>query len=73
MELHVYGDIFSCEKAVKGADYILLDGGKSGAFYGIRDFSGYKLVGGEWSAPEPTENEHMQAQIDALTIAILEG
>ena len=35
-------------------------------FGGISDFSGYELVDGEYSSPEPTQLEKMQAQIDML-------
>lgn len=73
MKVYAHNETYECKKATKGPDYIILDDGMGAAFYGISDFNGYVLEGGEWSEPEDTETKRMQAQIDALTIALLEG
>ena len=57
-----------CTKVVKGEDFIDVYDGDNviWQFGGISDFSGYELVDGEYSSPEPTQLEKMQAQIDML-------
>ena len=50
--------IYEADKAIKGPDYVhLLDtsGNITASFEGISDFSGYELLEGEWSEPEPTK------------------
>ena len=58
----------ACTKVVKGEDFIDVYDGDNviWQFGGISDFSGYELVDGEYSSPEPTQLEKMQAQIDML-------
>lgn len=66
------GDMeIDCTKAVKGVDYIRIYDGNAevASFKGITDFSGYALLGGDWSAPAPTPEERiaeLEATIDAL-------
>lgn len=57
-----------CTKAVKGADYLHVYDGDNliWSFEGVNGWDGYVLEGGEFSDPEPTELEKMQAQIDML-------
>lgn len=54
MKVYAHNETYECKKATKGPDYIILDDGMGAAFYGISDFSGYVLEGGEWSEPEET-------------------
>ena len=69
MELMAYGEKIECNKAVKGPDYIILDDGMGASFYGIRDFSGYSLEGGEWSEPYD-EKADMAAALDLLGVTV---
>ena len=69
----VYGEAIPCSKAVKGPDYIRLYDGENPIilFSGIRDFSGFTIEGGDWSAPEtPSGSDDIW---DALAEAITEG
>lgn len=53
------GEIYSCEVALKGADYIrLLDenGCMVAAFEGISDFSGFAISGGSWTSPTDADS-----------------
>ena len=63
-----------CTKVVKGEDFIDVYDGDNviWQFGGISDFSGYELVDGEYSSPEPTQLEKMQAQIDMLMQIVAE-
>ena len=50
--------IYEADKAIKGPDYVHLvdaSGNITASFEGISDFSGYELLEGEWSEPEPTK------------------
>lgn len=68
-------EIIECTKVVKGADYIdVYDGDMIiSQFGGINDFSGYVLEDGEFSEPEPTKEEILEAKIDALTKLLQDG
>jgi len=66
MILIAHGEQFECTKAVKGEDYIILDDGMNASFYGIRDFSGFSLSGGEWSEPEPDYKAYYDAMTEVL-------
>lgn len=70
MQVIVNGTAYTCDKAIKGADYIRLvrNGCEAELFAGISDFSGYVMDGGTWEEPEPTTND----QIDANAAAIAE-
>lgn len=64
--------IYDCLKAVKKSDSIELYESDlfnpSISFFGISDFSAFELLEGEWSYPEPTREELLQAQIDYLSM-----
>ena len=50
------GDSYTCDKALKGTDYIHLldsDGCMIVAFDGVQDFSGFSISGGSWTTPTP--------------------
>lgn len=72
MILH-FGEDYECDKVIKGADYIHVykDGSRIMAFEGISDFADYSLEGGDYSAPEVTEQERLRADVDFLLM--LEG
>lgn len=69
---------YECAKAVKGADYIHLfdaNGNCIASFDGISDFSLFTIDGGEWTTPEPTQEERiaeLEAQNRMLTTCLLE-
>ena len=53
------GETYSCEVALKGADFIhLLDenGCMVAAFDGISDFSGFAISGGSWTSPTDADS-----------------
>ena len=70
--------IYECSKAVKGSDYIRLfdaNGNCIASFEGISDFSLFTIDGGEWSTPEPTQEERiaeLEAQNEMLMSCLLE-
>jgi hypothetical protein len=59
MKIKINGEIYECEKAVKGKDFVKLydvDGNAIAEFRGIKDFAGYEVINGAWSeAPKTTE------------------
>ena len=60
MIIKIYGTDYTCEKAVKGTDFVhLYDSSENliGSFSGISDFSGYVLKDGEWTEPELSSEE----------------
>lgn len=60
MTIKIYGTDYTCEKAVKGIDFVhLYDSSENliGSFSGISDFSGYVLKDGDWTEPEPLTEE----------------
>ena len=60
MIIKIYGTDYTCEKAVKGTDFVnLYDSSDNliGSFSGISDFSGYVLKDGEWTEPELSTEE----------------
>lgn len=66
MKVRIYGEEITCDKAVKGPDYVKLytNGYESHAFLGISSFDGYETIEGEWSNPEPTPQEITQANVE---------
>lgn len=64
MKFTAYGELIECEKAIKGANYIHVynNGVCDMAFDGISNFDGYELIDGEWSMPEATDFERVEAQ-----------
>ena len=72
MKIKCFNDIIECEKAVKGKDYINIYIGQvdypSCSYSGISDFSTYEIIEGEWSYPELTKEELLQAQIDYISM-----
>ena len=66
MIVTVYGDPYECAKAIRGKDFVDLyneDGELVAGFSGISDFSGYTIEGGDWSKPEPTREDQIEAQV----------
>lgn len=57
---------YECTKAVKGSDFIVIYNNETetACFMGISDFSGYRLVDGEYSMPEATPEDRTQSIID---------
>lgn len=80
MYLCMGNERMECTRAEKGRDYIRLydaAGTCIASFGGISSFAGYAVDGGAWSDPPKTEiellREELQAQLDAHTVAVLEG
>lgn len=56
------GQMYICNTALKGADYIHLldsDGVMIAAFDGISDFSGFSIKDGDWTTPTPEDECHL--------------
>ena len=67
MIIRVFNDEIECCKAIKGADFIkCLDenGNVLTEFKGITNFSLFEVIGGDFTAPEPTEFEKFRADLD---------
>ena len=70
-----YGEEVRCAKAIKGNDYIHLLNANNElivSFEGITSFDGYSISGGDWSDPEPTNDEMIRADLD-YCLMMLEG
>ena len=66
LKVIAYNEPIECIKAVKGSNWIELydeDGRIFKTFGGILDFSGYSIEGGDWSKPEPTREDQIEAQV----------
>mgnify|MGYP004491008073 FL=1 len=75
MVMTVYGQKISCARAEKGADFVrAYDEGGACVFEAakIADFSGYSLMGGAWSAAEPTDGERI-GELEARVAQLLFG
>lgn len=71
----IYDEEYVCSKAVKGENYIRLYDENDVCIFsceGIMSFDGYSISGGDWSEPEPTEDEMLRADLD-YCLMILEG
>lgn len=72
VKIRCFDEIIECDRAVKGNDYIYLYDKNcncpSWSFGGINDFSSYELIEGQWTYPEPTKEELLQAQIDYISM-----
>ena len=71
----IYNEEYECTKAVKGDDYIRLYDENDYCILsceGVSSFDGYSISGGDWSEPEPTEDEMMRADLD-YCLMMLEG
>ena len=69
MTVKFLNETFSCKKAEKLGDRATLyreDGGKV-EFKGVLDWSVFSVDGGEWSTPEPSREEKLEARVKALT------
>ena len=82
MTIKIYGTDYTCEKAVKGTDFVHLynsSGNLIGSFSGISDFSGYVLKDGEWTESQPTAEQRVSdleeqlVQADETAIALYEA
>lgn len=77
MNVTIYGEIFPCDRAVKGPDWVRLyqNREETAAFFGITDFSTYSLEGGQWEASSESpsleslqeESALLKAQIAAAS------
>lgn len=75
--LTVFGEVYSCAHAQKGADFVrLLDENKDIVFFadGISDFTPYKLTGGNWEPPiavvSPVVNAYASLSGAVVTLAL---
>lgn len=74
MKVKIYEDIYDCTKAEKGSDYVRLYYEDTCILYcsGISDFTGYEVIDGEWSSPEPSDKERI-AELELLLSALIRG
>ena len=73
--VNIYDEEFECAKAVKGSNFVHLYDEQNNCLLsceGISSFDGYSISGGDWSEPEPTEDEMLRADLD-YCLMILEG
>ena len=74
VKIKCFDEIFECSKVVKGPDYIYLYDNNSEyptvTFGGINDFSTYELLEGEWTYPEPTNEDVLQGKVDYLAMMV---
>lgn len=73
MKIQVYGEVIECGAVVKTADSIEIfdeNGDVLQKDFGIRDFSGYVMVEGEWidKTMIPTETEQLRADVDYIAM-----
>lgn len=71
MIIKYYNQELECAKAVKGTDYIKLydnNNTEIASFIGISNFNGFEIIGGDWSTPEPTEQEKINSKIAYLAM-----
>ena len=71
VKLKIYNEEYKANKAVKGKDFVKLYDENNNcivSFEGIRDFAGYEIIGGNWTEPEPTEQEKLRADVDFLMV-----
>ena len=67
MVVRFVNEEIECQKAIKGIDFIKClgeNGNVLAEFSKITDFSLFEVVGGDFTAPEPTEFEKMRADMD---------
>ena len=65
MVMTVYGQEILCARAEKGTDFVrAYDENGACVFEAtkVQSFDGYSIEGGEWSEPEPTQLDHIEAQ-----------
>ena len=75
MKVKIYGEIYECDKAVKGKDFVKLydaDGNVTAEFRGIKDFAGYEVVEGVWSLPKKTDKEKID-ELDNIAVTLDES
>lgn len=68
-KLIIGGDeVIVCDKVVKGDDYVYCYVGNNieWAFEGVTEFDGYVLEEGEFSKPEPSRIEVLEAKVEML-------
>ena len=71
MKLKFMGEVYPCDNAIKDETsmcVIAYDSAGELVFKAekVTDFSLFELIGGEWSIPEPTEQEQLRADVDFL-------
>lgn len=72
MTVNFLSELYKCSKAVKSDDSATLyleDGGKV-EFKGVSDWSVFSISGGDWSAPEHTREEKLEAEVAELKEAL---
>ena len=75
MVIKCFGQEITCNKAVKGTDYIKAYSENGDCIFEavpIDDFSYYSIEGGEWSVPEMTQQERIE-ELEALVAELLFG
>lgn len=63
-------EVYECDRAVKGIDYIHLynnNGNIIASFEGIMDFNGFSIENGEWENSTPTQEERLTAVENMIT------
>ena len=72
MTVKFLSETYQCIKIVKSdnsATLYLHDGGRV-EFKGISDWSVFSILGGDWSAPEQTSEEKLEAEVAELKEAL---
>lgn len=64
MKVTFMSETYDCARAVRSGDKATLYTIEDGAieFGGVSDWSVFTLEGGDWSAPEPTREDKIEAQ-----------
>ena len=77
MKVKIYGEVYQCERAVKGTNFVKLydvNNNVIAYFSGIKDFAGYEIVDGNWSEAEKNDREkieEMQAKLTQTQFAMV--
>lgn len=70
MIIKIYGTDYTCEKAVKGIDFVNLYGQDDkiiATFNGISSFDDYVIEDGDWFTPPQTLSQQIQSLKDSLS------
>lgn len=73
MIVHFLKESYECEKAIKGSDFVHLfnaDNVLIFSFEGVSDVNLFTIENGEWSEPEPTQEERI-AQLEEQNMMLM--